>query len=421
MKNVKLVNVIKNIVSLASSESFKEVYRMSKKDFTRNRKFSFFDNVVLIMKCSKCSIQTGINMFLNSLNKHNEEYSKQAFSKGRRRIKAEAFKKLMETSAESFYECGDFETFNDHLLLSIDGSDYNLPNSDALLSYFGSEAFSKEHIQVQAQTSCLYDVLNGIVLEAEIEPHNANERTLALTHLENFRKKTDAKAIVLMDRGYPSFELMCKLEKLKINYLMRCNKNNFLREIRDTTSDDEIISITRDNQKLNTRVITIQINEQNLTFITNLTTVDALTITELYHKRWSIEILYNKLKNRLEIENFSGLDELCVKQDFYATLLLSNMAACSIYDSQMELNKSKRNKSNPKEYRINYTYAISELKMQLIELIYTKSVFKRMRISMKIHKALKRNIILHSPDRSNERKKKHPCIKYPVNMKKSIF
>ena len=95
MKKVRLANAIKNIVSLASSESFKEAYRMSKKDFTRNRKLTFFDNVVLIMKCSKCSIQTGINMFLHSLNKHNEEYSKQAFSKGRHRIKPEAFNVLI--------------------------------------------------------------------------------------------------------------------------------------------------------------------------------------------------------------------------------------------------------------------------------------------------------------------------------------
>lgn len=420
MKNAKLFNVAKNVIDIAKSTTFKEDYRMSKKDFTRNRKLSFFDNVMLIMQCSKCSIQTGINKFLYSRKEYNMEYSKQAFSKGRHRIKAEAFKKLMETSAQSFYEDGKFDTFNDYLLLSIDGSDYNLPNSTELLECFGSEPF-KGYKQAQAQTSCLYDVLNGIILEAEIEPYNANERTLAMTHLKNFRTKTEAKAIVLMDRGYPSFDLMHNMEALKINYLMRCNKDNFLREVRDTNSDDEVVCIKRKGIELNTRVVTMQIKDKAITFITNLTDIDTATIARLYNKRWEVETLYNKLKNRLEIENFSGLDELCVKQDFYTTLLLSNMAACAIFDSQKELDRVNKKKTKSNEYRINHTYAVSELKMRLIELVYTESSLKQMRISRYIHNALKKNVILYQPGRVNDRKAKHPCIKHPINMKSSIL
>lgn len=419
MKKVKLVNVLNKVIALAKSDTFKEDYRMSKKDFTRNRKLSFFDNIMLIMQCSKCSIQSGINMYLHSRNEYDMEYSKQAFSKGRHRIKPEAFKALMETAAQGFYDDGNFNTFEDYLLLSIDGSDYNLPNTPDLLKCFGSEPF-KDHIQVQAQTSCLYDVLNGMILEAEIEPYNTNERTLAITHLKNFRNKTDAKAIVLMDRGYPSFDLMYNMEKLKINYLMRCNKDNFLREVRDTKTDDEIIHIKRNGQELNSRVVTIQINKKAITFITNLTDIDTSAIEKLYHKRWDVEILYNKLKNRMEIENFSGLDELCIKQDFYTTLLLSNMTASVIFDSQSELDKTCKKKELSKEYRINHTYAVSELKMRLIELVYTESRLKQMRISRYIHKALKKNVVLYQPERVNERKRKYPCIKYPVNIKKTI-
>lgn len=419
MKKVKLVNVVNKIIALAKSDTFKEDYRMTKKDFTRNRKLSFFDNIMLIMQCSKCSIQSRINMFLRSRNEYNMEYSKQAFSKGRHRIKPEAFKVLMETAAQSFYEDGNFNTFDNYLLLSIDGSDYNLPNSADLLDYFGSQPF-KDHTQVQAQTSCLYDVLNGVVLEAEIEPHNANERALAITHLKNFRSKTDAKAIVLMDRGYPAFDLINDMEKLKINYLMRCNKDNFLKEIRDAKSGDQIVHIKRKGIELYIRVVTIKIKDDAVTFITNLNDIDISTIEKLYHKRWDVETLYNKLKNRMEIENFSGLDELCVKQDFYTTLLLSNMAACAIFESQKELDNTCKKKELSKEYRINHTYAVSELKMRLIELVYTESHLKQMRISRYIHKALKKNVVLYQPERINERKRKYPCIKCPVNMKKTI-
>ena len=420
MKKFKFVSVVNKIIALAKSDTFKEDYRMSKKDFTRNRKLSFFDNIMLIMQCCKCSIQSGINMYLYSRNENNMEYSKQAFSKGRHRVKPEAFKVLMETAAQSFYDDGNFNTFDGYLLLSVDGSDCNLPNSPDLLEHFGSQPF-KNHSQVQAQTSCLYDVLNGIVLEAEITPYNTNERTLAMTHLNNFRNKTDAKAIVLMDRGYPSFELMYNMEKLKVNYLMRCNKNNFFKEIRDATSEDEIICIKRKGLEVNSRVVTIQINEKAITFITNLTDIDTAAIEKLYHRRWDVETLYNKLKNKMEIENFSGLDELCVKQDFYTTLLLSNMTASVIFDSQKELDRTVKKKNLSKEYRINQTYAVSELKMRLIELVYTESRSKQMRISRYIHNALKKNVVLYQPGRVNERKRKYPCIKCPVNMKKTIL
>lgn len=420
MKKFKLVNVINKVTALAKSNAFKEDYRMTQKDFTRNRKLNFFDNIILIMQCSKCSIQSGINIFLHFRKECDKEYSKQAFSKGRHRIKPEAFKVLMETAAQGFYDDNNFDTFNGYLLLSIDGSDYNLPNSPDLLKHFGSEPF-KDHIQVQAQTSCLYDVLNGVVLEAEIEPYNTSERTLAATHLKNFRKKSDAEAIVLMDRGYPSFDLMHNMTELKINYLMRCNKDNFLREVRDTKTDDEIIHIKRKGIELDVRVVTVQIKEKAITFITNLTDINTSAIAEIYHKRWKTETLYNKLKNKMEIENFSGLDELCIKQDFYTTLLLSNMTASVIFDSQKELDKAQENKAISKEYQINHTFAVSELKMRLIELVYTNSHFKQMRISGYIHNALKKNVILCQPGRANERKRKHPCIKHPINMKKIIF
>ena len=52
---------------------------------------------------------------------------------------------------------------------------------------------------------------------------------------------------------------------------MRCNKNNFFKEVRDTKSDDEIIYIAIKGHILKSRVVTIQINGKDYTFITNLT------------------------------------------------------------------------------------------------------------------------------------------------------
>ena len=416
MKN-KLGNVLNYIVPLAKSEGFKETFRMTEKDFTRNRKLSFFDYISIIMQCSKSSLQSTLNMYLQAKREKSLEYSKQAFSKGRHRIKAEAFKYLMEETAKKFYDDGDFKTFRDYVLLSIDGSDYNLPYSPELLNVFGSESFSNG-VQVQALTSTLFDVLNGIVLEAEIKPFNANERELAITHLKRFRNKSDKEAIVMMDRGYPSFDLIYNCEILNLKYLMRCNKDTFLKEIRKADKSDETVVITRNGTEVTVRVVTVQVNDTPFTFITNLT--DEIYTKEdfaqLYYRRWNIEILYNKLKNTLEIENFSGLDELCVKQDFYASMILLNLSACSIFESQKVINKQR---NSEKIYKANHTFAVSELKMRLIKMLYTDSSLVRLKESNYIKKALTKNTILFRPDRTCERKCFHPCLKNSPNHKRT--
>jgi IS4 transposase len=47
----------------------------------------------------------------------------------------------------------------------------------------------------------------------------------------------------------------------------------------------------------------------------------------LYFKRWAVETSYDLLKSKLQLENFSGKTAVSVKQDFYATMYLANLAS----------------------------------------------------------------------------------------------
>ena len=71
-------NVLNYIVPLAKSEGFKETFRMTEKDFTRNRKLSFFDYISIIMQCSKSSLQSTLNMYLQAKREKSLEYFKEA-------------------------------------------------------------------------------------------------------------------------------------------------------------------------------------------------------------------------------------------------------------------------------------------------------------------------------------------------------
>ncbi|MCC7553896.1 MAG: transposase [Methanobacteriaceae archaeon] len=47
-------------------------------------------------------------------------------------------------------------------------------------------------------------------------------------------------------------------------------------------------------------------------------------LKQIYGKRWKIETNYDRLKNRVKIENFTGHRKTIIQQDFYSNILLFN-------------------------------------------------------------------------------------------------
>ncbi|HAD12269.1 MAG TPA: hypothetical protein DCF33_07500, partial [Saprospirales bacterium] len=74
------------------------------------------------------SLSVEITGFLQRILGRFKEGSKQAFSKARYKIKAEAFIDLNDTFVNAYYESGDYQLYRGkYLLLATDGSDYELP------------------------------------------------------------------------------------------------------------------------------------------------------------------------------------------------------------------------------------------------------------------------------------------------------
>lgn len=61
--------------------------------------------------------------------------------------------------------------------------------------------------------------------------------------------------------------------------------------------------------------------------MTNLTPEEfsAAALKEVYRLRWEIETAYNVLKNRMNLEEFSGIRERLILQDIYCTIWLYNL------------------------------------------------------------------------------------------------
>lgn len=418
--NKTFLEIIRCIHSIIFSEDFFREAVKCPVDFTRNRKMNFTDYTFAIIKGAKTTLQASIYTFFESQNKKDEKYSKQAFSKGRRRIKPEAFLKLLHATVDKFYEIADTATWKGYHLLGIDGTRLNLPCTEQLRKIYGEQT-SQGAPQVQALASCLCDLLSGIIIDVRLERCRSSERVAAKDMIEAFDANKITNPLFIMDRGYPSAELLDYIIHAGHKFVMRC-PTEFLRGMK-LSKQDTILEHRFSKLKRSTklRIIKIQLTPEKVEYLaTNLfdSDISIEDFKRLYHKRWDIETKYNDVKNKLEIENFTGILPEIILQDFYASLFLGNLAGVLEYELHDEVEAAHSTPENKYKYRMNTNMVISELKRVFIEMIMTKSIIKKERMFYIMRNRLMTAINPERPGRKYPRKKQHTAAKYSQNMKR---
>jgi hypothetical protein len=94
-------------------------------------------------------------------------------------------------------------------------STLRLPRSPEVIAHFGAPP-SGSTIPL-GRLSQLVDVLNGVVVDAELDAYDVGERVLASEHLE----ATAPQDLVLYDRGYPAFWLFARHYQLERHFCAR--------------------------------------------------------------------------------------------------------------------------------------------------------------------------------------------------------
>ena len=408
----------KKVYDTINNIDFVVKYRMRKQDFTRNRKAGLSDNMMMVLNKTGKGIRAAVRAFLQVAREDDATYSQQAFSKGRMRIKWEAFREIYRITVEDCYSEYNYKTYRGYRLMAVDGSKLNLPYHPDSIEEFGIQKSTGN--QIQALSSCLYDVMNGIVVDAIIAPCNASERDLAAEHLENL-KKIKEPDLILFDRGYPSARLIDQLEQNGSSYLMRCDSTFVCGMKRNFKGNDCVITYLFKGSKIEKtfRIIRFDINGTKEILITNILD-PSFTVEEfkyLYHLRWGIETKYDDIKNKLELENFSGTTPLAIRQDFYATLFLNNLASLMILENQDEIDRRNDVSNNKYQYKINVNAVVSELKESVILLLITDSKRKKKKILKNIYTFISHSVVPIRPNRSFERTNKHRTNKYHLNNK----
>jgi hypothetical protein len=401
--------------------------------FVRDRKLNI-KNLIILIILFKSSIQRELDSFVKAVTKSDfkiREVTKGAFTQARAKLNPWAFQRLNEVAVNSFYAGAEYYTWHEMRLIAVDGTRLVLPNHPSVIAEFGQHelgpaADSKRSL---ALGSMLYDVLNQLTIDARIAPYAASERDLLCEHLD----KIQSGDLLLLDRGYPSFWLLFLLKAREIEFCVRI-KEDWL-QVKDFAQSEEqerIVSFSlpkRDSAKLadyphmikssiTCRLLKIVLpNGTREILCTSLVDPEKYLyeeFDELYHYRWNEEEAYKLLKNRIELEQFSGKTARAVKQDFFAKIFL--MTLCAAYAHPIEEKvraeyQADQNRQHPQ--KINRTNALSMTQDILIPLLLRKQFNKALRAFDYLVRNT-REII--RPGRNEPRKKK-PRRTYSMNSK----
>jgi hypothetical protein len=363
-KRIEIINKLKERIE---SIDILEKARERSQDFIRSRKVGFVSLMLLIMSLLRKTLQLELDEFIREVNSEKDEtYTKQSFSEARQKIKPEIFSILNHELIDMYYT-QNYKGYRGYRVLAIDGSKIQLPNNKKTRECYGSIKNNSDNFEIaQALTSTLYDVENRIIISSLLAHCESSERKLAEQNIQELLelKQETIQNLIMFDRGYPSFELIKFIENNGQKYIMRV-KSNFFKEVIASKKKDGMITVivTPSRQKhmkqqgyeaqigdsITLRVIKFNLpsGEEEI-LITNIlcTDISFEECKNLYFRRWGIETKYDVLKNKMQIENFSGDSLKVIQQDFFATIFLANIAilieedAVKIYESK---DNSKKN------------------------------------------------------------------------------
>jgi hypothetical protein len=401
-KRIGFAAVVEIIQAIILSQAFLNGARKRPQDFTRKRKMPFTDLIAFMLNGVKTSIQTGLDRFFEKIGREGVHMSQQAFSEAREKLRWEAFRDMSAPVVNAIYG-GYYETWHGYRVMAIDGSKLQLPDDQKLRDYFGT--IGKKSTAATAQGSALYDMLNNVMVDTRIEPMSTGERKLAQMHVDALVKlQSFGKELIIFDRGYASFELIESLRNSGISFLMRV-REKFSTAIDALPKGDHqgVRLQKKGHEDIPLRVIKFDLpSGEAETLITDITDkrMGVQAFKELYFKRWPIETKYDEVKNKLQVENFSGRTVDAVKQDFYITMFMSNVVAVACWEAQEEVDGERALKDNKYEYHTNASHAVGTLKDRFIEAILEPSPRKRRRMVARILYLLKYKPAPTRPGRS---------------------
>lgn len=426
-------------------------YVLENSAFTRKGKLSLAATIKYPLWSRKKTSSIDINRFLRTeLNDRGVRISKQAISEKRQFIDPQVYIDMNDSFISKIYNHEDFiPSFKDFNVFAMDGSIVEIPNNPQTREEFEiDEKSDLKQKPVTARISCMADTHMDFIISSAITNKKTDEIEHALNHLDDANKKIDLnKAITIYDRFYNSIELMLKTIILDSYFIIRGKTSTFKKEqekMEKEKTNDETFKISLNNaqikkfhseeakeiarkiRSIKIRIVKVKLKtgETEILF-TNLTKEMASPeeLKELYGTRWTIEKDYDRLKNKLHIEKFTGKTKITIEQDFYSHIYLLNMLIALKHDAEQQITRKPRETNKYKyEYKSNVNTLIANIKEEMPRLLNDdKEEVKR--VTHEIIDIAKNDLVytkIKENPNSNRQKKKYYHKKCKTNLKDSF-
>jgi len=421
MKKFEMFNHIIEITSnLINQYEFLCRARTKAKYFSREGKIGFVNLISFMLNLVKKNLQKELDDYFKLIKSDKNRITKQAFSEARKKLSYQSFKELYDLTTKTANNGDDMIFFKGYRVSAIDGTSIAVENSSDLLEYFGSSGAGGK--TATAKASALYDVNNDVLMDVQLEKYSCGERELAYRHIEALKVLGLRKDLIIFDRGYISNELISKLIENGIHFLMRV-RHKFNLEIDKISAPDSFVKIAHNENCCKLRVIKFELPSGEIeTLITDLpqNEFEHSEFKELYFKRWPIESKYDVVKNKLQLENFTGKTVLSVYQDFYASMYLANVAAFAKYITDENIATIDDGKNLKYEYQTNTNMLIGKLKNNLVLAMLEDNHRKRKKMINKILIEISQNKVPIRKNRQVERKATTRKQRFHCNQKSAL-
>jgi hypothetical protein len=325
-------------------------------------------------------------------------------------------------------------------VMAVDGSVLNLLQTKEMFDTFGGQCMSANQGGARlpmARFSQLYDVSSGLSWHACVEPYAISEAVAAADHLEH----APADALVLYDRGYPSFFLIARHAQRQRDFCMRVPRG-FSRDTDALFADSSKSSVEFllkpspsaralcqehevPDAPVPVRAVRVQLSTCVEVLITSLLDSNCYPdedFAALYAMRWDVEGDFRHLKSRLEIENWTGKSPLTARQDVLARVLTKNLVAVVLGEAQQRLDLERaqamkaKQKVDKRRKKVNATAALHLCKFQLLAYLLMPNA---QTLEPLVEKVMK-NTNAQRPGRSVQRREKRgKSNRYPMQYKRT--
>lgn len=305
-----------------------------------------------IMRHNPLSTQISLNEFFDSINRR--PVSKSALSQKRTRLDPDVFVYLNRNFVSRCYDMirDRMPLWHGWSLLACDGSAVALPDTESIVECFGRHKYATNTGKAgetfpMARIVMVNDVINGLTLCGSLKPDTVDERRIFMELLPDVLRLCPlepSRTICIMDRGYFSLKIINDMDCSGMKVVVRAPRTSgMVRKFISSRARECVVdwkpaphtSLTNDprwkaggRDSLRVRLVRVSLPGGEVEVLaTNLTDeeVPQAMMKELYFMRWSVEVEYLHYKHAFVIEAFSGGRPICVRQDFFATILVHNM------------------------------------------------------------------------------------------------